>query len=200
MKIKSFFKFGLNSVLIILAIIFAIMLSLEMFIKFNRLILVTTTCQNIGFYQLLGNPFPLKNNELVTVLVPNTSPAYKQGLKNHYFTNNQIWVKNIAAVAGQTVILKRQGVWVDHHYLPNSYVNKYSVSGRTKLIHYPFGTYKLKKGEVWLYAPGNYAFDSSFYGPVSTNNIFEKVKPYLVIKRSMYWLKERKNHDLTNLK
>lgn len=163
-----------------------------LFGHFKRLVVTDSTCQPVGFYQLLGTPFPLHDGELVEVEIPGPQdhPAVAEGLKYHWFPKSEPWIKNVVALPGQTVVLKRQGVRVDGRLLPNSHVDRWTPGHHHRIMHYPFGTYHLKQGQVWLYAPGNYAFDSSYYGPVSENNILGKVRPWWVIPGSQFWLKK----------
>ncbi|MCY0872288.1 MAG: S26 family signal peptidase [Acidithiobacillus caldus] len=158
----------------------------------EHLVLNQSTCEPLGLYRLIGNPYPLHDGELVEVELPDpiTHPAVAEGLRDHWFPQNQPWIKQIGALPGQTVTLSRQGVWVDGRYLPNSRVNRRTPGGRSAIIHYPFGTYHLKSGQVWLYAPGNYAFDSSYYGPVSQGHILQAAQPYWIIPGSQFWLQK----------
>jgi len=170
----------------------ALLLTAEFTVARMNLSLVTTTCVPLGLYQTEGNPYPLHNGELVQVLLPDNTgnPAIAEALKYHWIIKGQPWIKYIAALPGQTVILKPQGVWVDGKYLPNSRIRHWTPGHTHRIAHYPYGTYHLKTGQVWLYAPGNYAFDSAYYGPVSEQNILQKARPFWVIPGSQYWLKK----------
>ncbi len=161
------------------------------------------TCEPVGFYQLRGSPFPLHDGEMVEVEIPGPAwhPAVEQGLKYHWFPAGQPWIKEIAAVPGQTVKLTRAGVWVSPaggnpaggktgHYLPNSHVDRWTPGHHHRIIHYPFGVYHLKRGQVWLYAPGNYAFDSSYYGPVPESHVLQRAVPWWTIPGSQFWLQK----------
>ncbi|WP_312283555.1 S26 family signal peptidase [Candidatus Igneacidithiobacillus taiwanensis] len=162
------------------------------FLRRENLVLVDSTCEPIGLYQLDGTPFPLRAGERVEVEIPGPAHhrAVAEGLKDHWFPAGEPWVKNIAALPGQTVVLRRAGIWVDGHHLPNSRVRRWTPGHHHKILHYPFGTYHLKDGQVWLYAPGNYAFDSAYYGPVPETRILQQARPWWVIPGSQYWLKK----------
>jgi len=126
----------------------------------------------------------------VVIPGPAHHPAVAEGLKYRWFPAGQPWIKEIAATTGQTVTLKRSGVWVDGHRLPNSHVDLWTPGHRHRIVHYPFGTYPLERGQVWLYAPGNYAFDSSYYGPVPESSVLQRAKPWWTVPGSQFWLKK----------
>lgn len=161
-------------------------------IHHEHLVLNDSTCEPVGIYKLTGSPYPLRDGELVEVQLPSpiTNPAVAEGLRYRWFPKNEPWIKEIVALPGQTVKLSRAGVWVDGHYLPNSRVDRRTPDQKHAIIHYPFGTYTLKAGQVWLYAPGNYAFDSAYYGPVPESHVLQKVAPFWVIQGSQFWLKK----------
>lgn len=169
-----------------------------LFFQHEHWILNDSTCEPLGVYQLAGNPYPLHDGELVEVDLPNpkTNPAVAEGLKYHWFPKGQPWIKQIGALPGQTVKLTRKGVWVDGKYLPNSHVDRRTPGQKHAIIHYPFGTYHLEAGQVWLYAPGNYAFDSAYYGPVSESHVLQAARPVWVIPGSQLWLKKAARHHV----
>lgn len=171
-----------------------------LWMQHEHLVFNDSTCEPIGLYGLLGSPFPLHDGEMVEVEIPGPAhhPAVAEGLKYHWFPAGQPWIKEIAALPGQTVTLTRTGVWVcsgasaapcHGHHLTNSHVDRWTPGHHHRIIHYPFGTYHLKDGQVWLYAPGNYAFDSRYYGPVPAQNILQRAAPWWTIPGSQYWLK-----------
>lgn len=174
------------------AIISVLVLSaaIGLWMQYAHLVFNDSTCEPIGIYKLLGSPYPLHDGELVEVEIPGPThhAAVAEGLKDHWFPAGQPWVKSIAAVPGQTVALSRSGVQVDGHTLPNSRVNRWTPDHHAQIIHYPFGTYHLQRGQVWLYAPGNYAFDSSYYGPVAESHILQRAAPWWTIHGSQFWL------------
>lgn len=183
-RILTWVKWGL---------IFALMgsgsltLAFEAWLKSEKLSIGDSTCEPLGFYQDIGWPHPLQDGDYVRVEMPTDSPAITEGLKYHWFPKGQPWIKQIGALPGQTVVLNRKGVWVDSHYLPNSHVDRYTPHGRHKIIHYPFGTYKMGPNQVWLYAPGNYAFDSAYYGPINIRSI-DPSKGYILTQERPYWV------------
>ena len=169
-----------------------------LWMQHDHLVFNDSTCESVGFYKLLGSPYPLHVGELVEVEIPGPAhhPAVAEGLKYHWFPAGQPWIKDISAVPGQTVKLTRAGVWVgsadgkDSHFLPNSRIDRWTPGHHHRIIHYPFGVYHLKRGQIWLYAPGNYAFDSSYYGPVPEFHILQRAVPWWTIPGSQFWLRK----------
>ena len=161
-----------------------------LWMQHDHLVFNDSTCEPVGFYKLLGSSHPLHDGELVEVEIygPAQHPAVAEGLKYHWFPAGQPWIKEIAAAPGQTVTLARSGVRVGGYTLPNSHVDRWTPGHHYRIVHYPFGTYHLKRGQVWLYAPGNYAFDSSYYGPVPESHILQRVVPWWTIPGSQFWL------------
>jgi len=89
-------------------------------------------------------------------------------------------LKTIGAVAGDTVELSAEGVRVNGLLLQNTAPLEHDDFGRP-LIAWPFGTYHIQPGEVWLlstYSPR--AFDSRYFGPVDVHSIVARGVPLFV--------------------
>lgn len=80
------------------------------------------------------------------------------------------FIKEIVAVAGDTVTLSAQGVSVNGGpILPGSAPLKRYAGAHTpvhELPAIPFGTYHIGAGEIWSYGPRWYSLDSRYFGPV----------------------------------
>jgi len=87
--------------------------------------------------------------------------------------------KVLAAIAGDTVTVTADGVWVGAHLLPNSAPLERDTQGYT--LPEIRGPRILGAGEVWLYS-GYHArsFDSRYFGPVSASAIRGKAVPLWV--------------------
>lgn len=141
-----------------------------------------TTCEPVGLY--LKTPITHIQDGMLVALCPPINIYTKQATwmetssmspcKKHYVP----FLKEIVALPGQEVLLTKKGVWVDGHYLKNSEVLSYTPNGKP-VKHFPFGLYRVPKGYIWEYAPGNYAFDSRYYGFVPMTNILYGVVPVL---------------------
>ncbi|AHJ66169.1 Hypothetical protein GbCGDNIH4_7228 [Granulibacter bethesdensis CGDNIH4] len=90
-------------------------------------------------------------------------------------TDSEPFLKPVAAVAGNTVIIRPAGlIEVNGMLLPNS-------APLANMPAWPAGTYTVKPGQVWLissYDPGS--FDSRYFGPVPTANILGQAIPILI--------------------
>lgn len=77
--------------------------------------------------------------------------------------------KLIAAVSGDRIIVRRDGIFVRHR-LPHS--RPLSLDSRHRPLPHPsFGVYELSDGELWLHAPHPRSFDSRVYGSVSRESV-----------------------------
>ncbi len=97
----------------------------------------------------------------------------------------------VSFTPGQVVRITRQGIIANGHLLPNSRVIQSIEDGRIKMIHLPYGRYIVPKGKFWDYAPGNFAFTSTYYGPVAISRILGSIHPVpgLTIPGSQFWMK-----------
>ena len=165
--------------------------------SFNR-----TTCMPVGFYQRGPVPTHLKVGDRVFFCPPVGGPAMHQAMSGLWleFAPHGHWhcadhlmpfMKVVAALPGQKVTVTKTGVIADGKRLPNSAVVTSIAGGRLKVLHLPFATYTVPKGMFWDYAPGNFAYTSSYYGPVPIKNILGVMRPvpYLTIPGSQFWLK-----------
>jgi len=90
-------------------------------------------------------------------------------------------LKPIVAKPGDVVVTSERGIAVNGRLLPNTAARNQDSKGRP-LPHYPFGTYAVELGTVWVassYHP--LSFDSRYFGPISASSIREHLKPLLVL-------------------
>jgi conjugative transfer signal peptidase TraF len=86
-------------------------------------------------------------------------------------------LKPIAASEGDRVEASNAGISVNGRLLPNTAPRVRDSMGRP-LDHYPFGTYVVQQGEVWVASSWNYkSFDSRYFGPVRLSMIRHYVRP-----------------------
>ena len=82
---------------------------------------------------------------------------------------------------GDVVVLSKSGLQVNGKLLGNTAPRSQDSNARP-LPHYPFGTYRVGSGTVWVassYHP--LSFDSRYFGPISTSIIRHRLKPFLTL-------------------
>jgi conjugative transfer signal peptidase TraF len=90
-------------------------------------------------------------------------------------------MKPIVAIPSDVVILSESGLKVNGKLLWNTAPRSRDSKGRP-LPHYPFGTYRVSSGTVWVassYHP--LSFDSRYFGPIPTSIIRHRLKPFLTL-------------------
>jgi conjugative transfer signal peptidase TraF len=90
-------------------------------------------------------------------------------------------LKPVAAVAGDLVRTGPSGITVNGRTIPNSAPMAQDGSNRP-LTAYPFGTYRVRPGMVWLISSYNSkSFDSRYFGPLDAGGVERKERPLLTI-------------------
>ncbi|MBN6742831.1 S26 family signal peptidase [Acidithiobacillus sp. MC6.1] len=161
-----------------------------------------TTCMPVGLYQRGPVPRHLEDGDQVFFCPDQNNPAMRQAIKNRWleYAPRGKWhcpdrlmpfEKFVAATAGQSVEITPNGVIANGHLLQNSKVLQSIDGGRIHMVHLPYGRYKVPPGMFWDYAPGNFAFTSSYYGPVPVRSILGSIRPvpFLTIPGSQFWQK-----------
>jgi conjugative transfer signal peptidase TraF len=88
-------------------------------------------------------------------------------------------MKPMVAIPGDIIQFSTAGVAVNGHLLRNSAPRPVDTKNRP-LQHWPFGTYRVAKGTVWVISWYNArSFDSRYFGPVSTSAIRSRLRPLL---------------------
>ena len=86
-------------------------------------------------------------------------------------------LKPIVAVAGDRVVLSAEGMRVNGRLLPKTGPLFRDAAGRS-LHPWPFGTYVVKEGEVWVASTYNRgSYDSRYMGPISISRICARLRP-----------------------
>jgi conjugative transfer signal peptidase TraF len=87
-------------------------------------------------------------------------------------------LKPIAAREGDRVELSAAGIAVNGHAIANT-APRLRDSMNRPLDHYPFGTYVVQPGDVWVASSWNYkSFDSRYFGPVRLSAIRHYLRPF----------------------
>jgi conjugative transfer signal peptidase TraF len=85
--------------------------------------------------------------------------------------------KVVAAVAGDTVVAREEGLIVNGYPVKNTRVLTRDSRGRP-MRHFPYAIYVLAPGEVWLTSSYNLgSFDSRYFGPIGTRAVRSRIAP-----------------------
>jgi conjugative transfer signal peptidase TraF len=91
-------------------------------------------------------------------------------------------MKPIAARAADIVEFTADGIAINHKALPNTAPRPADTSGRA-LEHFPFGTYTVSQGTVWVASTYNSrSYDSRYFGPVATAAIRDHLRPLMIMR------------------
>lgn len=121
----------------------------------------------VGFY--LRTAPRLGRGKLVEVCLP---PAVAEfGISRGYIGRS--WRCPDGSETVGKIVLAMPGDVID---VEPATVLKADTSGRP-LRHFPFGEYRVRPGEVWLYGAAFNSYDSRYYGPVPTRNVRASLRP-----------------------
>lgn len=85
--------------------------------------------------------------------------------------------KAVLALEGDVVTLQSGGIRVNGAVVPRSATVPRDSRGRP-LPHYPWGEYRLRAGQIWLFSPYRpNSYDSRYFGPVRLDDIVSVLKP-----------------------
>lgn len=142
-----------------------------------------TPSMPIGIYRLEHlPPGGVERGDIVAVCAP--TDAARLGRRRGYLSDGpcpshtELLLKAVAGVAGDGVTVMR-GVDVDGCLLPDSVPVAFDRAGR-RLESWPAGSYRLGRGQVWLYADNHRSWDSRYWGPADTADIRARALPLLV--------------------
>jgi conjugative transfer signal peptidase TraF len=86
-------------------------------------------------------------------------------------------LKPVVAVAGDEVVFSADGIRVNGHLLPNTAPLFRDRAGRP-LHPWPFGTYVVEQGTVWVASTYNRgSYDSRYMGPIKVSLIRARLRP-----------------------
>jgi conjugative transfer signal peptidase TraF len=91
--------------------------------------------------------------------------------------------KIVVALPGDTVALTSAGITVDGRLQLHSRPLISDRSGK-RLPRLAGGSYVVRSGYTWLFAPSDRSFDSRYLGELSTTNIVARVRPYWTLGES----------------
>lgn len=134
-----------------------------------------TSSVPLGIYRLLPVPRNvIQRGMLVAVCAP--SQAAELGRRRAYLASGpchgdtELLLKFVAAAAGDDVAVSAWGVAVNGCLLARSQPLSVDAAGR-RLSPAHQGHYRLRSGQVWLYADNDRSWDSRYWGPVPVSAI-----------------------------
>lgn len=135
----------------------------------------------IGLYRVVGDATTVQRGSVVVVCLPLAWARFarQRGIlgPGHCEGGTYGLGKLVLAVEGDVVELRREGITVNGSAVPRSRTLDRDLRGRP-LPQYTPGRYVLRPGEVWLFSPHHPgAFDSRYFGPISTVRIQTRVVP-----------------------
>jgi conjugative transfer signal peptidase TraF len=91
-------------------------------------------------------------------------------------------LKPVVARPGDMVTMSPEGVRVNGQPLPSSAPRTRDTAGRL-LTPWPFGTYVVKGGTLWVLSSYHArSFDSRYFGPIADSAVRVRLRPLLVVK------------------
>jgi len=136
----------------------------------------------IGLWRITDDIGP---GTYVTACVPPAVPMMRVAVARGYLPDGMCpggyapLLKQVAAVAGDTVTLTADAVAINGQVLPNT--RTLNATGPGRLPVFPRGTYQVGADEFWLIANHNpRSFDSRYFGALRRADIRHGMKPIAV--------------------
>lgn len=168
-----------------LCMFFAIVVSIGCVIAMLHLRFNFTPSMPLGIYRLVPLPkSAIQRGMLVAVCAP--PEVADVGRRRRYLapgpcpSDTELLLKTIAAVAGDYVENSVRGVTVNGCLLPHSWSRSYDAA-RRQLRPWPEAHYRLRRGQLWLYADNGRSWDSRYWGPSATADVWAEAMPLLTI-------------------
>jgi len=83
-------------------------------------------------------------------------------------------LKQIAGVPGDVVRVTPEGSYINGKLWPMS-----AIPGDSAFPHYPYGTYTLRPGQLWILGQHPNSWDSRWFGPIPQTLISSTAEPVL---------------------
>jgi conjugative transfer signal peptidase TraF len=93
-----------------------------------------------------------------------------------YLPANIPLIKRIAAMPGDVVNASARGVRINGILWPDSAPLTHDQEGRS-LQPYPFGTYRVAAGQLWVMSNHPRGLDSRYFGPVTESSVISRLVP-----------------------
>jgi len=178
---------------LIVAAIAAILIVASSFALSSVVKLNLTASMPVGVY-IVHTTKALRRGAIVIACPP--ADAQRVGLRNGYLApargilpgsrcdaGSAPLLKYAIALAGDVVELNDRGLEVDGQLVDAHKVARVDRNGRA-LSSMPDGTYHLAAGDVWLYSPADYSWDSRYFGPAKLRDVLGTAVPLWTTARS----------------
>jgi len=133
-----------------------------------------TPSEPVGIYRLV--PGGAERGTLILLQQPHDPAA---SVLRRYVPANLPLIKRVAAISGDVVQAGAHGVYVNGRFWPDSVPLTHDQEGRS-LRPYPFGTYRIRAGRLWVLSQHPRGIDSRYFGPVASSSVISQVVPVVV--------------------
>jgi conjugative transfer signal peptidase TraF len=130
-----------------------------------------TPSEPVGIYRRLAGG--AERGTLVLLNQPRDSASSFFG---RYLPVNIPLIKRIAAIPGDVVNAGARGVRINGILWPASAPLTHDQEGRS-LRPYPFGTYRVVAGQLWVMSNHPRGLDSRYFGPVTESSVISRLVP-----------------------
>jgi len=146
-----------------------------------------TASMPVGVYSLTSlSPNGVNRGMLVAAGAP--IHAAEVGWKRGYLARGpcadgtELLLKSVVATVGDEVNVTAAGVAVNGCLLSHSQPVPRDRSGR-RLTPWPVRHYRLRRGQLWLYAANDRSWDSRYWGPAQAANVRARALPLVVLSQ-----------------
>jgi conjugative transfer signal peptidase TraF len=133
-----------------------------------------TPSEPVGIYREIGGG--AEPAAMVLLKQPHDSAS---SILKRYLPANIPLIKRIAAMPGDVVETGAYGVRVNRILWPDSAPLTHDQEGRS-LRPYPFGTYRVPAGQVWVMSNHPCGLDSRYFGPVLESSVISRLVPVAI--------------------
>lgn len=130
-----------------------------------------TPSEPVGIYRRVSGR--AERGALVLLNQPHDSAS---SILERYLPANIPLIKRIAAIPSDVVETSAYGVRVEGILWPDSSPLTHDQEGRS-LQPYPFGTYRVPAGQVWVMSNHPRGLDSRYFGPVTQSSVISRLVP-----------------------
>lgn len=132
-----------------------------------------TPSEPIGFYKVLPVSVGIERGDLIEFCYVGKPNEFMYAGDCGNSSGYAPFLKTVAGVPGDLVVLSDDGVMVNGLKLPDSRPLLHSVSDPFLALPVLRGQFLLKKGQYWVYGSGEPArsYDSRYFGPVNLDDI-----------------------------